>query len=310
MATQASNPYRVSILESVAPRLAPDPDPSMPSASRFGSVWKATGALGAPVAGLIALAAIGAAGAGVGAGLGSLPGKPGLSGAAGQRPLRASNAIGSPGALSAPAPGITEGRAGIPPSALGSLAAPLTRRALAGVGITSGRPAVTDHGSTRGGTRSLGSTHGSTTVRATQPSSQAPWHRTSQSPSGPSDPTTSSGQPGSGASQPSATQSPNTTASATGQPAPNQSGGGQAPGSTTGSGGSSTSRSSQSSTGQTTSSGQTTTDGQTTTSSSPQTTTGSDATPNHAGGAAPASRGDHADGRASAPTTTTSPSDS
>ena len=91
MATHARNRHPVPILESVAPRVAPSADPvagdsrlpaSRLSASRLsaiglGSIGKATGALSAPVVGLVALIAVGAGGAGVGAGLGSLPGKPG-----------------------------------------------------------------------------------------------------------------------------------------------------------------------------------------------------------------------------------------
>src|SRR5205807_1697657 len=74
MATQARNPHPVSILESVAPRVTssaerPASGSSGRSAIGLSSIAKATGALSAPVMGLIALAAIGAAGAGVGAGL-------------------------------------------------------------------------------------------------------------------------------------------------------------------------------------------------------------------------------------------------
>src|SRR5947209_421210 len=103
MATQARRVHPVSILESVAPRVARDSAPSALARPRLGSVAKATGALGAPVAGLIALVAIGAAGARVGAGLGSLPAAPVLSpggGTSGQRTRArqtSSTQIGSPG---------------------------------------------------------------------------------------------------------------------------------------------------------------------------------------------------------------------
>ena len=141
MATQATNPQPLSILEAVAPRVpqsakhASANDSGLPSLG-LGSIGKATGALGAPVAGLVAVVAIGAASAGVGAGLGSLPGTHGLAGAGGHPPVPAIGEARPPGAPLETQHGALAGRNPLRmPAAVALLAGPLTDRALAGVGV-------------------------------------------------------------------------------------------------------------------------------------------------------------------------------
>src|SRR5947209_7266482 len=228
MATQARRVHPVSILESVAPRVARDSAPSALARPRLGSVAKATGALGAPVAGLIALVAIGAAGAGVGAGLGSLPGAPGLSGAGSHAPVLVAGG-GRSGRLPASPPAALRGRDGLlTPSAIGSVAGATTTPVA--------RPGVPG-------------TPGTTSAATTPAEPGTSWHTTSQRPSKPWDVNSGSGTtpqssgqaPGGGTSgQPtgrSQTSSTQIGSTGSGTSSPTTSSGGAPPRSTSTTGG-------------------------------------------------------------------------
>jgi hypothetical protein len=300
MATQARNPHPVSVLESVAPRVAQDPDPSpagrsLLSSLGLGSFGKATGALGAPVAGLIVLAAIGAASTGVGAGLGSLPGKPPLRGSSGLPAAAQSGQSDAAGRLlRASGAGLGHGGGLRGPAALASLAGSLASHAVAGAGVSPRGASAPNRQPTRagGGSSIPTSSSGAAPVNSTGPRSNSTLQP-------PSDTQSLGGQP-QGSSQPQNQGQQQGQAQPEGQPAPRSqrspSDTGSPTTSTTSSG---SSGSSESSSPSSTSSSQPTT----TSSSSPQTTGTSTSSPQRKSTAPTGGAG-------TTPTTTTTPTQS